>query len=491
MTRLELRDIQGNVVSAYRTTHARYLFFSFERKRSGLRDWLRWLAPTFASATVRCPEVTVNVAFSARGLANVGLPAEALQLLPVGFRAGMQARSSILGDLGASAPRSWENWCHHDNVDALVTISGWSDASCLHKEQTLCTHAHTPLLIHSQPATSLTRDRTGLRPAVDRLDDAAVGPPFEHERYEPFGFRDGMSNPVLEGSDRRIRAGHGTLRRVDGALTWQYVKAGEFILGCEDETRQRDLPAPLARYFRNGSYVVWRKLRQDVDGFRRTFGPSDGSIAAAVVGRTHDGHSLARQAPGARQNDFTYGDGSTMRATAATRAVTGETQANATASGEMTADGMRSSRHNPHPPGCPASGEMTTDGCPASGSMTADGCPASAHIRRANPRDGLDFADTVVGRHRLIRRGMPYRQDGEQGLIFVCFNADIERQFEFVQQRWINHDPSRPLERSPDPIATPNQGGDVSTFVTTRAGEYFFQPGRLGLHAITDRAGEG
>jgi deferrochelatase/peroxidase EfeB len=83
----------------------------------------------------------------------------------------------------------------------------------------------------------------------------------------------------------------------------------------------------------------------------------------------------------------------------------------------------------------------------------ADGvaCPLGAHIRRANPRDTLGndpaVALTSARRHRLLRRGRAYglplvnrlTDDGkERGLHFVCLNANLERQFEFVQQTWIN-----------------------------------------------------
>src|SRR3954454_4569424 len=84
-------------------------------------------------------------------------------------------------------------------------------------------------------------------------------------------------------------------------------------------------------------------------------------------------------------------------------------------------------------------------------------CPLGAHIRRANPRDALDpdpdpetgFGDgRLTFRHRIIRRGMPYGDplpdgvlddDGEpRGLVFVCFNASLSRQFESVQRQWLN-----------------------------------------------------
>ena len=75
-------------------------------------------------------------------------------------------------------------------------------------------------------------------------------------------------------------------------------------------------------------------------------------------------------------------------------------------------------------------------------------CPLGAHIRRSNPRDALGFEGKLSFRHRMIRRGMPYgpplpdgvvEDDGkDRGLVFVCFNASISRQFESVQRQWLN-----------------------------------------------------
>src|SRR5262249_31676611 len=83
-------------------------------------------------------------------------------------------------------------------------------------------------------------------------------------------------------------------------------------------------------------------------------------------------------------------------------------------------------------------------------------CPVGAHIRRASPRDALPpdrrVALDSANRHRLLRRGRSYGDyigegfaarfvdDGKRrGLHFMCLNADLERQFEFVQQTWLNN----------------------------------------------------
>lgn len=68
-------------------------------------------------------------------------------------------------------------------------------------------------------------------------------------------------------------------------------------------------------------------------------------------------------------------------------------------------------------------------------------CPFGAHIRRANPRDSLGSMEQVAisNRHRILRIGRQYSRRPERtpGLLFMCLNGDLERQFEFVQQTWI------------------------------------------------------
>jgi hypothetical protein len=131
-----------------------------------------------------------------------------------------------------------------------------------------------------------------------------------------------------------------------------------------------------------------------------------------------------------------------------------------------------------------------------------------AHIRRSNPRDALGFEGRLSFRHRIIRRGMPYgpplpdgalEDDGaERGLVFVCFNASISRQFEGVQVQWLNdgnifglgHDKDYLLGDARTTAKMTVQGAPPyflapqPSFVTTRGGEYLFVPGRAALRAI-------
>ena len=146
-------------------------------------------------------------------------------------------------------------------------------------------------------------------------------------------------------------------------------------------------------------------------------------------------------------------------------------------------------------------------------------CPLGAHIRRTNPRDSLEPGDkleeAITNRHRLLRRGRSYayRPDGAtsetKGLLFAALCSDLERQFEFVQHTWINASSFHGMTAETDPLlgnplaeegktsaalvggtntrfTIPTATGPVvmeglRSYVTMRAGGYFFLPSRSAL----------
>ena len=150
------------------------------------------------------------------------------------------------------------------------------------------------------------------------------------------------------------------------------------------------------------------------------------------------------------------------------------------------------------------------------------GCAArsASHVRRTNPRDSLDpdpgsSASVAVGKHhRLLRRGRAYgpplsidhalRAGGDgrapRGLHFICLNANISRQFEFIQQTWVNSPKFAGLYDDPDPLLAPSGSFSIPAapvrrrltgvprFVTVRGGAYFMLPG---LRAVRYLAGLG
>jgi deferrochelatase/peroxidase EfeB len=133
-------------------------------------------------------------------------------------------------------------------------------------------------------------------------------------------------------------------------------------------------------------------------------------------------------------------------------------------------------------------------------------CPFGAHIRRANARDtlapGSEIQLRITNRHRILRVGrsyLPQEDLTKPGLIFMCLNSDIERQFEFVQQSWILGRSFGGLENEVDPmlgrgaaqhvltIPTPNgplRLKRMKDFVRVRGSGYFFLPGRRAMHFL-------
>jgi Dyp-type peroxidase family len=370
-------------------------------------------------------------------------------------------RSRILGDAGESAPERWA-WGGPggDAVHVLLLLFATDEAALarLHDERVREAEA------------------AGLR-VVAGLNTVDLG---DHEH---FGFRDGISQPVIAGSGQ-----------TESALNT--IQPGEFLLGYVNEHGQlterpaleagedpdRVLPRDDSHrpdLGRNGTYLVMRQLRQDVRAFWRWADEAsrapDGSadpdamtrLAAKMVGRWPGGAPLAlspeRDDPAlAKANDFAY----------------------------QTADpdGLR--------------------------------CPIGAHARRTHPRDSLDpqpgtEQSIAVGkRHRLIRRGREYgaalapgtlldaADDGvDRGLHFICLCGNIARQFEFVQATWVTspkfgglHEDDDPLlgARGPGAGAFRVQGRpvrerhrDLPRFVTVRGGAYFFLPGLRALRYLS------
>jgi Dyp-type peroxidase family len=455
--RLDLADIQGDILRAYGNDYDRtsYLFAHLSDV-AGAKAWLEALIEQVTTAELWSgpkPETTLNVAFTYAGVAARALPEPVLESFSDEFREGMAARAATLGDHGDSAPTRWEPGLGTGEAHVLITINALTSELLQARLMLLYSEVERATgvtLVHEQHAQLLPRVR------------------------EHFGFEDGFAQPAVAGaSDHKTRGGG----VAEAGGHWRALEPGEFILGYGDEdTRvdpQRRLPsAPLDPFGRSGTYMIYRKLAQDVALFRRTLRAAaeryeDGEeeqLAAKVVGRWRNGTPLVQspqspaadfdpQQPGA--NDFRYLD--------------------------LDEDGAR--------------------------------CPLGAHIRRANPRDalgwkGLDGSGLLSYRHRIIRRGMPYgpplpseatEDDGQdRGLVFVCFNASISRQFEGVQLQWIGDGNAFHLGHDKDFLL-----GDDSTtgkmtvqgdplfmlapqqsFVTTRGGEYLFVPGIAALRAL-------
>ena len=385
---------------------------------------------------------------------------------------GGDTRSRFLGDVEESDPGNWV-WGgppggpkSHDRIDCLC-------------------------LLFAKDAQTIDEAWARLRPSAAAASvchsiDAYLTP----EGKEHFGFRDGISQPIIRFTKRDYET-----PEPDRAL--HVVEAGEFILGYENEngrmpvspsvSRARDSGnrlGPVARsrwgrrshldelrdFGRNGTYLVLRQLYQDVGAFQQFLEAAAGAdktrqehLAARIVGRWQNGTPLAlspdedKQLPDEDLNRFGY---------------------------------------------------FAQDSC-------GYRCPVGAHVRRGNPRDstseidGQTHALQRVNFHRLLRRGRlygpPVQADGarstdERGLMFLCLNADLRRQFEFVQQTWVNSTKFGGLYGEDDPLVGRGNSFTVQRpeghqrvdglqrFVTVKGGAYFFMPGIRALQCLADPA---
>lgn len=426
----------------------RFLFLSYASDAAG-RRLLQKITPLTSFHDLKSdPEVCVNAALTYQGLDMLRLDNEILGSMPDDFREGMRRRAGINGDAGESDPSLWEEiWCEdqvhlwigvYAKTDGQLTewLDGFSEWLESEKEISLIGSQDVGRIV-SSPDTPLYIDDENSQPQKPVL--------LEH-----FGFRDGMSNPPVRGLVDKHVTGAGRLD-VDGK--WHSLAAGEFLLGHVDTNGEIPIAPKPTNFAHNGSFMVLRKLEQDVDLFRKylkqqakKLDASADDIASRMIGRRRDGTPLIK---GKDDFDFRYGGDPEGRA-----------------------------------------------------------CPMGAHIRRTNPRDsfGADFGSLLVDRHRILRRAITYgklvpsgkRQktiNGEdgQGLMFLVLNASISRQFEFVQQQWVNYgnefnqgndrDPIIGLQMGGGQMVIPGQGerktmicDDIKQFVRCKGGDYFFLP---------------
>ena len=434
-TELEFDDIQHILLTRAPALTGRYEFLSFHSGAAG-RAWLTAIADKVQSAAQARASVAedrrwVTVAFTWNGLAALGLDRASLASFPEEFRQGMVARAEVLGDTGANHPGNWIGGLASPDLHAIVILFARDDA-----EHDRCVTEHKKLIAACNGVEVLSW-----------LDLKAV-PPFGYA-HDHFGYRDRLSQPVIEGSGEEPTPGSGPP-----------LKAGEFILGYADEDGPpANLPQP-ELLSRNGSYMAYRRLEEHVGRFRdflRAQGePAEQELTAAkLMGRWRSGAPLTLApdkddpqlgADMQRNNNFTYKD------------------------------------MDPH----------------------GYAVPLGSHMRRMNPRDTA----SNMNRRRMIRRGATYGphlpedapDDGqERGIAAFIICASLVRQFEFAQNVWINDHNFHELGNERDPVCGHHDGTlefkiprrpirktirGLPAFTTLKGGAYFFLPGLKALRYL-------
>lgn len=458
------------------------------------KQWIRSAPVTTSEYIKPPPKKALQLAFTCSGLAALDISDSVLSGFSDEFVAGMTEpnRSRRLGDIVDNAPENWQWGNDPETVPhLLVMLYSRTDGMEEWKSEVL-----------NQLFEQAFR-------VISYL------PSNEEVTSEPFGFADGISQPSIDWEQEQSIDVHQRDRYSNllalGEILLGYVneygeytarplldssidRRAELLPDAEDNPAMKDLG-------RNGSYLVFRQLDQDVHGFWQYFDKISGNqpgqsqvLAEAMVGRRMDGSPLVSEArqliPGIDErirskNNFHY---------------------------ESDPDGIA--------------------------------CPLGSHVRRSNPRTG-DFPPGTVGFiarmkrilgfasssesddlvastrfHRVLRRGRQYGpvldkqkalQEDEssesRGLHFICLSANIARQFEFVQNAWIVNSKFGGLPDVADPVMgnrEPMSGGsstdnfsqphpsgyrrcfgDIPGFVTVVGGAYFFLPGIRALRYIS------
>jgi putative iron-dependent peroxidase len=461
----QLKDIQGMLRSGYGWLHNStfWLLTIKDGRENEARAWLAKLVHddglVVSAARVgesrKAPiERAVAIAFTYSGLEKLGCAETDVHPFPTPFSSGMgsELRASLLKE-------GTGNW-------------RWSDAKGPAGGE----------IVHVLIAEWWGLKGSGI-PQIDlgvfgviKIDNdpysfQTVNGHSAPKLFEAFGFRDGLAQPAIRGLREEQGAGLKQVRQDAGPLYEDRVVApGEFILGYRNEYDELtycpnvkgwrgDATNTAGRFALNGSYLAVRQIEQNVAAFRAFENAHDEATCEKLMGRRKTGLPLSwKGAPNAAVSD-------------------------------SRADSFR----------------FRVD------DTNGFDCPKGSHIRRVNPRDslGVDVKSSIKSTklHRLLRRGRPYLEKKEDqaprnGIFFIACNADLERQFEFIQQRWVRnprfgclHDQDDPVVGAPGspkkfsmPALASGEEVSLDAFTQTLGGGYFFLPGIKALKFIVNHA---
>src|SRR6266403_6342183 len=240
---LEFDDIQHFLLTRPRAMAARYGFLTIRNAAEG-RAWLSGIIEKVGTGKVVAAGAAgdtrwVTVAFTWNGLRGLGVDEASLATFPEEFRQGMATRAEVLGTTGANRPDHWVGGLASRDLHAIAILFARDVA-----ERERCRQEHEHYLVQCEGVELLSS-----------LDLEAL-PPFDYA-HEHFGYRDRLSQPVIEGTGVEPTPGSGPP-----------IKPGEFFLGYPDEEGPAaGIPQPEI-LSRNGSYVAYLKMEEHVGAFR-------------------------------------------------------------------------------------------------------------------------------------------------------------------------------------------------------------------------------
>jgi Dyp-type peroxidase family len=459
---LALADIQGNVIPGFKKPLQTLLYFhihdadSFKPAVAALGDLVAKGSDVLTFNRLRnakrkrgepldtLRKTWVNVAFSSAGLAK--LTNDVDQFADASFRDGLVRRSRVLGD-PQSTPGDLRGWTIRDGdsteaADMLVIVAADEPADLEDDTENLENKVQevVDLVLHRGGATPCGRD-----------DGQVLG------GREHFGFRDNISKPGIRGLITQNPVDFLTARSNPadpdhGNPGQELVWPGEFIFGYPDQDGSREsgtsdwmkdgagFPRAPA-WARNGSFLVFRRLRQNVHLFHRFLHTNRGTgtaaaLGARIVGRWPSGAPVERTP---ERDDPTLADDNEF--------------------------------DFPQPP-------------------KKSFCPGDAHIRKVNPRS--DLSPDELLRHRMLRRAIPFGvasastidkpdDDGvERGLLFLAYMTSIVDQFEFVTTAWANNPDFRSRGAGTDALLRRSS----EEWIVPTGGGYYFSPSITALKKV-------
>ena len=517
---LDVDEIQGNILPGFGSRHQVLLGLKFVEGQTGeARSWLARLAPSIATldqvntlrnlrrsllrrgaALPAAPSAPfVNIAFSIGGLRLLTPDADAIR--DTSFRKGMAVLSGSLGD-----PTRPEQEGH----PARWAVGGTPE-----------TTPDVLLILGASEVCQLRDLAEGLRMSLAGVPASGLRVVYDQEGFvldgekEHFGFRDGISQMGARGRLSDLPLHFLTRRYIDPAdpralthgkpgqpLVWP----GQLVFGYPTQQDDEGGPGPLAdggpEWMRNGSFLVFRRLRQDVAAFRAFLREqaaelvrhpaftdmTEARLAALLVGRWPSGAPLLRSPE--RDDPAMVDDPFALN----------HFQFNDPAGpvGVLSEAGA--------PP-------RLVEGAPAD--VAGLLCPRFAHIRKVNPRDlptdqGGAFDQTLT--FQVLRRGItwgePFPQEegaadpaaGDRGLLFLCYQTSIRRQFEVLNNKWMNRQ-NGPQDGGHDLLVGQSRtgrecllrlpGGEaplktMADWVIPTGGGYFFAPSISALRGLVD-----
>jgi Dyp-type peroxidase family len=523
---LDVDEVQGNILAGFSKDFQTNIYLTITNVKA-FQLWLKAVIPLIAttaqvlafnrlfkavrSRQQRPPKVKatwINIAFSHHALEEIEKEVPGLlspDFVDQAFVDGLQKRSATLGDeTTPGKPGNVDTWKiggPKNEADVILIVAS-DDPKDLDEE-----------------VRGLLASLQGVKQLKNSPDHGATLPASLHlQGHEHFGYLDGVSQPGIRGHVSNDPTDVLTPRqnpndRGQGKPGQDLLLPGEFVFGYptqDGKSADLSVPGPVSNagpdWAKNGSFLVFRRLNQDVFGFHtflnkqakaNGFADAD-QLGAHLVGRWRSGAPVLREpaqdAPLLGKDDCANNNFEFQDATP------------------------------------PINAKVTPSDCldstfpPSPGDKTGARCPFAGHIRKAYPRDDVSPSIPGLGEpstqtHRLLRRGIPFgkaststpndpHDDGQhdRGLLFLAYQTSIHDHFEFVTENWVNKPNFKDTNSGFDPVLGQNNAAGANRqrqftvidpagktrvlqttadWVIPSGGGYFFAPSISALHKFS------